>query len=121
MRDVRMSEPRKDAAFAFEAHFAGASEKRNVEKLYRRAPFETAIAPPGHPDRAHSSLADRRLQRVSANRLASQWGRTGELHDDSLQKSLVTERIVFSEQPLQIRGECRILLSQRFEPRGPLF
>src|SRR5216684_4433777 len=105
-----MRQTREKAAFAFESLLSCASEKCKVQKFHRCAPFEATIAPSGHPDRAHSSVADRRLQRVGAKCLSSQWRRAGECRL-TLQESLVTERVVFPEQRLQIHGERWILLT----------
>ena len=67
-RDVRMGEPREDRAFALEALFAGAADQRGVQQLERRLALEAAVAAGGEPDRAHAAVADRRDQRVGADR-----------------------------------------------------
>ena len=51
-------QPREDVAFAPEPLFAGAADQRDVQQLDRRASFESAVAPFGEPDAAHSALAD---------------------------------------------------------------
>src|SRR5260370_20806098 len=110
VRDVGMCETRENIAFAFESFLASAPEKRDVQEFDRCVPFEATIAASGQPDGAHSSLANRRLQRVGAHRLSSKrrWSK-GRLRAQ-LEKPLFMERLVLLEQRLQISGERRILL-----------
>src|ERR1700733_13698713 len=42
--NVRMSEPAKDAAFAFESFFSRAPGERYTHELHRRLPVESAVA-----------------------------------------------------------------------------
>src|ERR1700687_4603249 len=58
VRDVGVGEAREKAPLAPEPLLARASAKPKIQELHRRTPFEATIAPSGHPDRAHSSLAD---------------------------------------------------------------
>src|SRR5262249_58952253 len=99
-----MGEPSENAALALESLLGGTSEKPDVQEFHRRAPCEATVAPPGQPDGAHSSLADRRLQRVGTDGLPNQRrgsGPDGRVH---LQESLGTQRVVFLEQRLQLLG-----------------
>ena len=71
LRDVRMREPRQDAAFALESILA-ASREREVQELDRHPPIESAIGALREPDRAHPAASDRRHERVGADGRARQ-------------------------------------------------
>ena len=70
--DVRMGEPREDGAFAPEALFTAAADQRGVQQLDRDLALEAAVAARGQPHAAHAAVADRRFQRVGADRDAGQ-------------------------------------------------
>ena len=72
MRDVRMREPREDAAFAPEARFTRAADERRVQELHGGAALEAAVAAFREPDRAHAALADERDEPVRADDRARQ-------------------------------------------------
>ena len=71
-RDVRVREPRQDAAFAREPLDAAARHQPGVEELDRDVAFEAAVGAPCEPDAAHAALAELALYRVGADGLADQ-------------------------------------------------
>ena len=67
---MRMSEPAKDAAFAFESFFSRVPGKRDAHELYRGLSLEPAVTALGQPYASHSAPPDLRDQLVGADVLA---------------------------------------------------
>ncbi len=146
MRDVRMREPREDAAFAPEARFARAADERRVQEFHRGAAFEAAVAAFREPDRAHAALADERHEPVRADDGAGhreRWRRDADASasDESrvrqvqrvprIESALFDQALVFEkprvvqarvplEQRLHVGRQRGILGAQRREPRRAL-
>jgi hypothetical protein len=85
-RDVRVREPREDAALALEAARAVAAHQCEIEQLDRRLPFVAAVAAAGEPDAAHAAVAKARLEGVAAERPAFEAlaGREGRAFEEAL-------------------------------------
>jgi hypothetical protein len=63
---MRMNQPAKNAAFAFEPLFSDLTGERDVHELDGGISLEPAVAPLRQPDAAHSALPDFRDQPVGA-------------------------------------------------------
>jgi hypothetical protein len=106
-----MSEPAKDAAFAFESFFSRAPGERNVYEFHRSLSLEPAVTTTGEPDASHSALANLRDQRVRTKRLARESCGIRQLEPPILQKTFLRQHPVFFEKPSQLRSQCGILLA----------
>ena len=119
-RDVWMCETAQNSTFAFESLGAASPHQGDIQHFYRDAPLKPTVVSLGEPNGAHSAMANLRDQGIDAKNLPSQALPSRKLRRFLLKKSFFIERTVLIEQPLQLRGNSRILIAQRSEPGGAL-
>src|SRR6185312_15287823 len=118
LRDIRMSQTAKNAAFTFESVLAGSAGQRKAQKLDRGAAFEPPIDTFGKPDTPHSTLADPRDQPVCANRLTRKCRTPRRQIRILFQKAFLCGHPVLIEQCFQEDCKLRIALVQRSNENG---
>ena len=109
--DVRVVEPREDAALALETRHAAAAEQPGLQELDCHLAFVAPIGAPRQPDAAHAAVAQFTLQRVGADGLAAEAGRSG--HRGRGQKGLAVELLHAHEHRGQVLCQHRV-----FGPQG---
>ena len=97
---MRMREPAKDAAFAFESFFRRAPGERDVHELHRSLPLEPAVTATGEPDASHSALANLRDQSVRTKCLARESCGVRQRESPILQKTFLRQHPVFAREVL---------------------
>ena len=121
-RDVRMAEPREQAAFVTEAICDSRSGDEPVEELDGAAAFEPPVAARGEPNLAHAAAADQPIERVRADLLARERQGDGACVSSAislrriLQEAGCIQRIALGEQ---IAQRCRDQRLRRGEIRQP--
>ena len=106
----------ENRAFTAEARRGAGANRGRAQELDRDVPFEAAVAAPRAPDAPHAALADERLERVGAHRLAG-FRRRSEDERVLFEESAVTEPRVLVEQRPQFGGERGIAGGELLQPR----
>ena len=117
-RDVRVRQPRHDAALAREALGAGGREQPGVEELDRHLGLEAAVGALRQPDAAHAAAADLAHQRVRAHGLAGQPGRWRQ--GRGLQEAAVVQARELVEPGRQFGRQCGVVGLQGRQARRAL-
>jgi len=114
-RDVRISQPPEDDAFAPEPLLAAPADERCVQQLDRHLPFIAAVAAPAEPHAAHAAVTDAREQRVGADRDAAERGIV--LRDRRrVQESFSAQLAMLGKHRGEIGGHLRIGGAQVLQP-----
>ena len=110
--DVRVGQPREQAAFAPEpllaARRAGAHQ-REVQQLDRGAALEAAVRALGQPDRAHAAVPDRRDQPIGADGVAGERHLLGRRDGALFEKALFEHGPALVEELLEVGRHVRLL------------
>ncbi len=116
--DVRVRQPREDAAFALEARRVAMPEQAGAQELDRHLAFVAAVGAACQPHGAHAAVADLAHQRVRADRLSVEAGGLGQ------RRRLHELAALDGWQVLQHRanrvGEHRVLGAQLGQAHGAL-
>ena len=119
-RDVRMAEPREQAALALESLFAArraGAHQRQIEQLDGGAALEPSVRAFREPDAPHAALADGRDEPVRADTMSGKRSRFGKIEVALLEKPLLEDEAAFFEKLRQIFSELEILATEILEPR----
>ncbi len=116
--DVGMVEPGQHGALEHEPLFGRAADQRQVEQLDRHLTLIATVVAAGQPDRAHATLAQRRLERVVADRLSGQPASPSaqERLDPGGARQLLAEPSFPCQQRLETIGHDRIIGPQGGKP-----
>ena len=116
-----MRKTSKDAAFALKTFFPRAPDQRSVQQLDGDFALETPVAAPCEPHGAHAALAQRRFQRVRADRLTDQRRLLCKGGERTVrQKAFALERVLLFQKCFELRGERFVFAAQLFKPRRTL-
>ena len=113
LRNVRMRQARKDVALASKSLRTTSAQHSQVDELDRHLPLEPAVVALRQPDASHAAAADRRCQRVVADRLAfeARLGRQGA----AFEEVLALYRGLPSQQSLEFTGKQRVFAPDAFQ------
>ena len=104
--DVRMGKTSKDAAFALKTFLPRAPDQCSVQQLDGDFALEAPVAAPCEPHGAHAALAQRRFQRVRADRLTDQRRLLRKGREWTVrQKAFALERVLLFQKRFELRGE----------------
>jgi len=118
--DVRMAQPREQAALALEsllaARWAGAHQ-REIEQLDGDAALEAPVGALREPDAPHPAMPDRRHESVGADTMPGKRAWLGKIEAPLLEKSLFEHEAPLVEKLREIFSEGEIVATEIVEPR----
>src|ERR1700758_4143457 len=109
---MRMDQEAQYVSLAFETSFALFAYEREVEKLPRASPLESAVISLRQPNAAHTAVTDLRYEPVVPKGLPRQCSCTGQFDRSRLEETFLDQSTMLLEKCFQMFHQGGVLGAQ---------